>query len=34
VIPGREYMRAYEEFITGRFNALGSLGKSTVLNLN
>ncbi|HTD92408.1 MAG TPA: class II fructose-bisphosphate aldolase [Chitinophagaceae bacterium] len=34
VVPGREYMRAYKEFMTGRFEALGSLGMSATINLN
>ncbi|MEO7393828.1 MAG: class II fructose-bisphosphate aldolase [Chitinophagaceae bacterium] len=34
VVPGKEYMKAYKEFMTERFEILGSNGKSTSINLN
>lgn len=34
VIPGKEYMKAYKEFMIERFEILGSKGKSATINLN
>ena len=34
VIPGKEYMKAYREFMIGRFEILGSKGKASSINLN
>jgi fructose-bisphosphate aldolase, class II len=34
VIPGKEYMKAYEEFMIERFEVLGSKGKSNSIKLN
>ena len=34
VIPGKEYMRAYKEFMVERFEVLGCKGKSSSLKLN
>ena len=34
VIPGKEYMKAYKEFMIERFEILGSKGKSSTINLN
>ncbi len=34
VIPGKEYMKAYKEFMIERFEVLGSKGKVASLNLN
>jgi fructose-bisphosphate aldolase class II len=34
VIPGKEYMQAYIEFMRERFETLGSIGKSLSINLN
>lgn len=34
VIPGKEYMKAYKEFMAERFEILGSKGKVSSLNLN
>jgi fructose-bisphosphate aldolase class II len=34
VIPGKEYMKAYEEFMIERFEVLGSKGKANSIKLN
>ena len=34
VIPGKEYMKAYREFMIERFEILGSKGKASSINLN
>ncbi len=34
VVPGKEYMRAYREFMAERFETMGSKGKSASINLN
>ena len=34
VLPGKEYMKAYKEFMIERFEILGSKGKSSTINLN
>jgi len=34
VIPGKEYMKAYKEFMIERFEVLGCKGKSSSINVN
>jgi len=34
VVPGKEYMKAYKEFMAERFETLGSKGKASSINLN
>lgn len=34
VIPGKEYMKVYREFMSERFEVLGSKGKVSTINLN
>ncbi|MEO8414303.1 MAG: class II fructose-bisphosphate aldolase [Ginsengibacter sp.] len=34
VVPGKEYMKAYKEFMIGRFEVLGCKGKSLSINVN
>jgi fructose-bisphosphate aldolase, class II len=34
VVPGREYMKAYKEFMEDRFEILGSKGKASSISLN
>jgi fructose-bisphosphate aldolase class II len=34
VIPGKEYMKAYKEFMAERFELLGCKGKASSINLN
>lgn len=34
VVPGKEYMKAYKEFMIERFEVLGSKGKTSTIHLN